>query len=179
MTAPLHEPIRGDGREQQAVEVGHETCRPSRLLRRLDQRAPEVSPAVLVGNVVRPVEPGVRRHGDDEEAGGADDTPKLAQARHIVVQMLDHVERRSEIEGRVLERKGLHHALDDLPGPTGARDGRRLRRGLQTGDGTQGGQHGKGAAPTASCVEPTGRTRQVEGSQCSSHDTAPAPVPPV
>src|SRR5438552_1186302 len=60
---------------------------------------------VHVDLVLVPPEEWVGGHGDEHVAAGAQHAPRLAEGGGVVVQVLDHVECRHEIEAGILERK--------------------------------------------------------------------------
>src|SRR5437868_1849642 len=110
--------------------------------------------------VVPAPEPAVCGHGGHEGRAGQRDPAQLAHAGHVVVQMLQHVERKDQVEARVAERQLLHRRPVDVveAAPAAELDG--ALRWLDPRQVPEGGELDEVATCAATGVQHAGRPRR-------------------
>jgi len=97
----------GDGRKEQGVGVGAAQELELGESEGESQSSARVASPVTRDTVVLREQPGVRRHGGDEQALGAQDARDLGSHGSIVVRVLEDVEEADEVEALVAEGEGL------------------------------------------------------------------------
>ena len=122
----------------------------------------------------------MRRHGDHEGAARAHDPPQLDERGAVVVEVLEHVERRREVEFVGRERQPGQVAVDDLARTARERALAAGWRGLEPDGGAEHGELGEHRAAAAARVEDSRlAARRQRAPHRVEHDRPPAPIPPV
>ena len=128
----VEHPEQDRDREQQGVEVARALLPPAGLLGDRAQRAHRVAALMVVDLVVAAPEPVICGDGEQQSAAWRDHAPQLAKGAEVVLEVLDDVERDSQVEARVGERHLQHGPFDHLAAAALARlldtRGARARR---------------------------------------------------
>jgi len=130
-------------------------------------------------HVVRPEEPRVGWHAEDETTARTQNSADLVRCPGVVADVLQYVGSENQIEGAIPKRDGGSHRSAEMRSAAGARQRERSRIWLDTEDLPVSARHSHVAAgPTAEIQEALVRAGAPTLKQISEH-AAPSPEPPV